>query len=111
MRILAVLASLLAVAPARGDVGSAEPGTRASVAGAPTWRPDERDPRQRLLAALVDELERARRGLKLKANEPPYFVGYALRAIGSQEPCAAGAQRRRALVARLRAVELPATCP
>jgi len=75
-------ASLLLAVAADASV---EAGTRAVAAGAPAFQADESDPRQRLLAALVAELERTRKSLKLNAHEAPYFVAYAARGISTEE--------------------------
>jgi predicted Zn-dependent protease len=79
-----LLAALLAASDADGP--SVEPGTHAAISQPPpAFHPDERDPRQRLLAALVAELDRAKSGLKLKGHEAPYYLGYAVRGISSME--------------------------
>ena len=49
------------------------------------WTPDEKDTRQRLLSAMVSELERTQKTLRLRDHEAPYFVSYAVRGITTQE--------------------------
>jgi len=82
MLVTALCASLLLASPAAGGSDSAQ-ATASAVA--PDWQPDLSDPRQKMLSALVDELQRAQRGLKMKGQEAPYFLGYAVRGITSQE--------------------------
>jgi predicted Zn-dependent protease len=83
MLSLTVLSLFALAAPADASV---EPGTHAQAAArAPAWQPDESDPRQRLLAALVEEMERAHHNLKLTGHEAPYFIAYASRGLTSQE--------------------------
>ncbi len=55
------------------------------VAAAVAFNPDPRDPRQRQLAAMGEELQRAHESLQLKGHEAPYFISYAVRAINTQE--------------------------
>ncbi len=52
------------------------------------WQPDPRDPRQRMLGALADELERSLGQLKLRDHEPPYFVSGAVRGTETEEVAA-----------------------
>jgi predicted Zn-dependent protease len=56
-----------------------------SAASAPSWTPDAKDPRQRMLGAMAEELERARKSLQLRGHEAPYFISYAVRGIDTQE--------------------------
>ena len=55
------------------------------AAAAATWVPDAKDPRQRQLAAMADELQRAHKSLQLRGHEAPYFLSYAVRGIRTQE--------------------------
>src|SRR5438874_8643544 len=55
------------------------------LAAAVAFTPDPKDPRQRMLAALADELERAHKSLQLRGHEAPYFLGYAVRGIDVDE--------------------------
>src|ERR1700681_2984198 len=56
-----------------------------SAAAAPAWTPDPKDPRQRMLGAMAEELERAHKSLQLRGHEAPYFISYAVRGIDLQE--------------------------
>jgi TldD protein len=47
--------------------------------------PDANDPRQRVLSALVDELSRSQKDLRLRGHEAPYFLSYAVRGVQSRE--------------------------
>src|SRR5258708_35825470 len=51
----------------------------------PVWAPDLKDSRQRMLAAMVEELDRAQKGLQLRNHEAPYFLSYAVRGVDTQE--------------------------
>ncbi len=55
------------------------------LAAAVAFTPDPKDPRQRQLAAMAEELERAHQSLQLRGHEAPYFVSYAVRGIDTQE--------------------------
>jgi len=55
------------------------------IAAAATWTPDLADPRQRMLAALAEELGRAHQSLQLRGHEAPYFLSYAVRGIDTEE--------------------------
>src|SRR6202048_5454507 len=57
----------------------------AATAQPPPFRPDAKDPRQRLLSALVEELERSQRDLHLRDHQAPYFLSYAVRGSSAQE--------------------------
>src|SRR5437660_1360757 len=46
---------------------------------------DLKDPRQKLLSAMVEELERAQKSLQLRGHETPYFLSYAVRGVGTEE--------------------------
>src|SRR5437016_1943319 len=46
---------------------------------------DVKDPRQKLLSAMVDELERAQKSLQLRGHEAPYFLSYAVRGVNMEE--------------------------
>ncbi len=61
MPFLALLCSLVAAAPAPSD------------------------PRERVLSALVDELSRSQKDLRLRGHEAPYFLSYAVRGIEARE--------------------------
>ncbi len=61
MPFLALLCSLVAAAPASSD------------------------PRERVLSALVDELSRSQKDLRLRGHEAPYFLSYAVRGIEARE--------------------------
>ena len=49
------------------------------------WAPDLKDPRQKLLGAMADELDRAHQSLQLRGHEAPYFLSYAVRGIDTEE--------------------------
>src|ERR1700676_1863929 len=55
------------------------------AAAAPAWTQDLKDPRQKLLTAMAEELSRAHQSLQLRGHEAPYFLSYAVRGIDSQE--------------------------
>ena len=55
------------------------------LAAAAAFQPDLRDPRQRMLSALAQELDRAHDNLRLRGHEAPYFVSYAVRGIDTDE--------------------------
>src|SRR3989475_9561655 len=55
------------------------------LAAAVAFTPDPRDPRQRQLAAMAEELERAHKSLQLRGHEAPYFLSYAVRGMDTQE--------------------------
>src|SRR5947208_8270627 len=55
------------------------------IAAALAFTPDQKDPRQRMLAAMADELDRAHKSLQLRGHEAPYFLSYAVRGIGTEE--------------------------
>jgi predicted Zn-dependent protease len=55
------------------------------LAAAVAFTPDPKDPRQRQLGAMAEELERAHKSLQLRGHEAPYFVSYAVRGIDTQE--------------------------
>src|SRR5438067_1501494 len=57
----------------------------ASLAAPASWTPDLVDPRQRVLAALVEELSRSQESLRLHGHEAPYFLAYAVRGVTTQE--------------------------
>src|SRR2546423_5121198 len=57
----------------------------ASLAAPPSWTPNLEDPRQRVLAALVEELQRSQESLRLRGHESPYFLSYAVRGVSTQE--------------------------
>jgi len=57
----------------------------AATAQPPRFVPDAKDPRQRLLSALVEELERSQRDLHLRDHQAPYFLSYAVRGSSAQE--------------------------
>jgi len=61
MPFLALLCSLVAAAPAPSD------------------------PRERVLSALVDELSRSQKDLRLRGHEAPYFLSYAVRGSEARE--------------------------
>ena len=48
----------------------------ASLAAPPSWTPNLEDSRQRVLAALVEELQRSQESLRLRGHEAPYFLSY-----------------------------------
>ncbi len=74
--MLALLACLLSAAPAA---------SAPAASSAPAWAPDLKDPRQRMLGAMADELDRARKSLQLRGHEAPYFISYAVRGIETEE--------------------------
>jgi predicted Zn-dependent protease len=49
------------------------------------WAPDLKDPRQKMLGAMAEELERAHKSLQLRGHEAPYFLSYAVRGIDTEE--------------------------
>jgi predicted Zn-dependent protease len=49
------------------------------------WVPDLKDPRQKMLGAMAEELERAHKSLQLRGHEAPYFLSYAVRGIDTEE--------------------------
>jgi len=55
------------------------------LAAAVAFNPDPKDPRQRQLAAMAEELQRAHRSLQLRGHEAPYFLSYAVRGVDTQE--------------------------
>ena len=55
------------------------------LAAAVAFNPDPKDPRQRQLAAMADELLRAHKSLQLRGHEAPYFLSYAVRGIATEE--------------------------
>ena len=55
------------------------------VSAAVAFNPDLADPRQRVLSALSNELDRARQSLQLRGHEAPYFLSYAVRGIDTLE--------------------------
>lgn len=55
------------------------------VAAAVAFTPDPKDPRQKMLAAMADELARAHQSLQLSGHEAPYFLSYAVRGIDTEE--------------------------
>src|SRR5438874_9733538 len=55
------------------------------LAAAVAFTPDPKDPRQRQLAAMAEELERAHKSLQLRGHDAPYFLSYAVRGIETQE--------------------------
>src|SRR5437879_6294312 len=55
------------------------------IAAAPPFSPDAKDPRQRLLSALVEELSRSQKDLHLRSHEAPYFLSYSVRGVDTQE--------------------------
>ena len=56
-----------------------------SAAPAPAWTPDLKDPRQKMLGAMAEELQRAHKSLQLRGHEAPYFLSYAVRGIDTAE--------------------------
>src|SRR6202048_4267829 len=60
----------------------------AATAQPPRFVVDAKDPRQRLLSALVEELERSQRDLHLRDHQAPYFLSYAVRGSSAQEVAA-----------------------
>ena len=82
----ALTAALPAAAPSSASAPTAaKPPAAAPTAAKPAWTPDPADSRQRLLGAMVDELERSQKSLKLRDHEAPYFAGYAVRGSTTQE--------------------------
>jgi TldD protein len=82
----AASAATVAAGTQSPGVTAIAPGTAATwTTAAPPFSPDLRDPRQRLLAALVEELERNQRGLKLRDHEGPYFLSYSVRGTTTAE--------------------------
>src|SRR5947199_3373802 len=55
------------------------------LAAAVAFTPDQKDPRQRMLAAMADELDRAHKSLQLRGHEAPYFLSYAVRGVSTEE--------------------------
>src|SRR2546430_14333690 len=55
------------------------------LAAAVVFTPDPKDPRQRQLAAMAEELDRAHQSLQLRGHEAPYFLSYAVRGIDTRE--------------------------
>src|SRR5437660_6785363 len=55
------------------------------LAAAVVFTPDPKDPRQRQLAAMAGELERAHKSLQLRGHEAPYFLSYAVRGVDTEE--------------------------
>src|SRR5437868_12566625 len=55
------------------------------LAAAVVFNPDPKDPRQRQLAAMADELTRAQKSLQLRGHEAPYFLSYAVRGVSTEE--------------------------
>src|SRR5437899_9810205 len=55
------------------------------LAAAVAFTPDPKDPRQRQLAAMAEELERAHKSLQLRGHEAPYFLSYAVRGMDTEE--------------------------
>src|SRR5256885_3137047 len=55
------------------------------LAAAVAFTPDPKDPRQRQLAAMAEELERAHKSLQLRGHEAPFFLSYAVRGVDTQE--------------------------
>ena len=47
--------------------------------------PQQTDARERILSALVEELSRSQKDLRLRGHEPPYFMSYAVRGIDARE--------------------------
>ncbi|HYV67616.1 MAG TPA: metallopeptidase TldD-related protein [Myxococcales bacterium] len=47
--------------------------------------PEGNDPRQKVLNALVEELSRSQKDLRLRGHEAPYFLSYAVRGIEARE--------------------------
>src|SRR2546428_837802 len=47
--------------------------------------PESNDPGQRVHAALVEELSRSQKDLRLRGHEAPYFLSYAVRGIQARE--------------------------
>ena len=55
------------------------------LAAAVAFSPDPKDPRQRQLAAMAEELLRAHKSLQLRGHDAPYFLSYAVRGIQTEE--------------------------
>jgi hypothetical protein len=55
------------------------------LAAALAFHPDPKDPRQRQLGAMAEELDRAHKSLQLRGHEAPYFLSYAVRGMDTQE--------------------------
>src|SRR5919201_6683747 len=55
------------------------------LAAAVVFNPDPKDARQRQLAAMAEELQRAHQSLQLRGHEAPYFLSYAVRGLEMQE--------------------------
>ena len=55
------------------------------LAAAVAFSPDPKDPRQRMLGALSEELGRAQKSLQLRGHEAPYFIGYSVRNLENHE--------------------------
>ena len=55
------------------------------IAASVSFTPDVHDPRQRMLSAMAQELERAQKGLQLRGHEAPYFLAYSVRGIDTEE--------------------------
>src|SRR5712672_692774 len=55
------------------------------AAAAASWVPDAKDPRQRQLGAMADELLRAHKSLQLRGHDAPYFLSYAVRGLETRE--------------------------
>src|SRR3954469_475470 len=55
------------------------------LAAAVAFNPDPKDPRQRQLAAMADELLRAHKSLQLRGHDAPYFLSYAVRGLQTRE--------------------------
>src|SRR5947207_9389046 len=47
--------------------------------------PQQSDARERILSALVEELSRSQKDLRLSGYETPYFMSYAVRGIDTRE--------------------------
>jgi len=56
-----------------------------AAAAAPAWSPDAKDPRQKLLGAMAEELSRAHQSLQMRGHDAPYFLSYAVRGIDTKE--------------------------
>jgi predicted Zn-dependent protease len=85
MPVRALALTTVALAAAVVAAPSAAVTAVPSTTAAPAFAPDLRDPRQRLLAALVEELERNQHGLKLRDHEAPYFLSYSVRGSTTAE--------------------------
>src|SRR5882672_284973 len=55
------------------------------LAAAVAFTPDPKDSRQRMLAAMAEELERAHQSLQLSGHEAPYFLSYGVRGVHTEE--------------------------